>query len=98
MILQSSMLKVKPGKASEFESSFRKSQSLLAGTRGYISHELHKCVEQEDRYMLLVQWQTLGDHAVGFKHSPARAEWESYLQDYYERETETDHYVRIRLE
>ncbi|MFD2333310.1 antibiotic biosynthesis monooxygenase family protein [Cohnella sp. GCM10020058] len=98
MILQSSMLTVKPGMASEFESSFRKFQALLAGTRGYLSHELHKCVEQEGRYMLLVKWQNLGDHAVGFMNSPASAEWESALQDYYELETETDHYIRIRLE
>lgn len=97
MILQSSMLSVKPGMASEFESSFRKTQELLAGTRGYISHELHKCVEQEGRYMLLVQWQSIGDHVVGFMGSPARADWQSALQDFYEREPESDHYIRIRL-
>ncbi|MDG0793649.1 antibiotic biosynthesis monooxygenase [Cohnella ginsengisoli] len=98
MILQSATLNVKPGMASEFESSFRKSQALLAGSRGYISHELHKCVEQEGRYMLLVKWQSLGDHVAGFMGSPARAAWESALQGFYEDEPESDHYIRIRLD
>lgn len=98
MILQSSTLSVKPGQVSEFESSFRKAQALLVGMRGYISHELHKCVEQEGRYMLLVKWQSIGDHVVGFMGSPAHGEWQSALQSFYEREPESDHYIRIRLD
>ncbi|MDG0812519.1 antibiotic biosynthesis monooxygenase family protein [Cohnella rhizosphaerae] len=98
MILQSSTLSVKSGMASEFESSFRKAQKLLAGTRGYISHELHKCVEREGRYMLLVRWQSIGDHVVGFMGSPAQGEWQAALNEFYEREPESDHYIRIRLD
>ncbi|CAI6029708.1 antibiotic biosynthesis monooxygenase family protein [Cohnella sp. JJ-181] len=97
MILQSSMLSVKPESASEFESRFRKAQALLADKRGYISHELHKCVEQEGQYMLLVKWQSLSDHAVGFMQSPDRAAFQALLQDYYASEPESAHYIQIRL-
>jgi len=98
MILQTAILNVKPGTASDFESRFRKAQALLSGANGYVSHELHKCVEEDGRYMLLVRWRTLSDHIVGFDRSPARETWDSQLQEYYDGEPKFEHYIRIRLE
>ena len=33
--------------------------------KGYISHELRKCMENENQYILLVKWKSLEDHTVG---------------------------------
>mgnify|MGYP000153256952 FL=1 len=37
--------------------------------KGYISHQLKKCVEQDDKYILLVNWETLEDNEIGFRQS-----------------------------
>lgn len=98
MILQSALLSVRPESASEFESSFRKAQHMLTGARGYISHELNKCVEKNGQYLLLVQWQSVGDHVAAFVRSQGYAEWEKALSPFYAEEPQSDHYVRIRLD
>ncbi|WP_028558925.1 antibiotic biosynthesis monooxygenase family protein [Paenibacillus pinihumi] len=96
MILEVAVLTVQPGKSSEFESQFRKAVRLVASTRGYISHELQKCVEVKDKYLLLVQWETIKAHSVGFRTSPVYEEWKALLMPFYEIPPVEEHYIRIR--
>ncbi len=69
MILEVAILDVKTGKENEFEVAFGKAQIIISSMNGYVSHQLQKCVENTSRYILLVNWQTLEDHTVGFRKS-----------------------------
>ncbi|MEK8132761.1 antibiotic biosynthesis monooxygenase [Paenibacillus filicis] len=97
MILEVAMLQVKPGMVNEFESSFRKASVIISSMRGYIHHELQKCVETENKYVLLVRWQTLKDHTVGFRGSPQYQEWKTLLHHFYDPFPTVEHYVQINL-
>ena len=55
MILEVAILDVIPTKTKEFERAFGKAQPIIMSMNGYISHELQKCIGQENRYILLVQ-------------------------------------------
>lgn len=57
MILEAANLYVKHGMENEFESSFRKASKIISKMKGYIEQELHKCVEEENKYVLLVRWE-----------------------------------------
>ena len=84
MILEVAILDVKPGLGCEFETVFGEAQRIIAGMPGYVSHQLQKCIEQPDRYLLLVNWRSLEDHTVGFKKSEQYQEWRILLHDFYE--------------
>ncbi|NEP54576.1 MAG: antibiotic biosynthesis monooxygenase, partial [Moorea sp. SIO3C2] len=75
MILEVAILEVKPGLAEEFEAAFANASSIISGMKGYRSHELQRCVESDNRYLLLVHWSTLEDHATGFRQSQQYQEW-----------------------
>ncbi|MGZ9584470.1 antibiotic biosynthesis monooxygenase family protein [Paenibacillus marinisediminis] len=98
MILEVAVLRVKPGSINEFESSFRKASKILAGMRGYIHHELYKCVQEDLKYILLVKWNSIKDHKVGFGQSPEYEEWKALLHHYYDPMPVEEHYVQIRTE
>ena len=49
MILEVAILELKKGSAIDFENSFAVASKIIASQRGYISHELKKCMEQEDK-------------------------------------------------
>ena len=70
-ILEVAVLPVRPGLASKFEAAFRQAAPIISTSPGYISHELRRCLEVDGRYILLVRWQTLEDHTVKFRGSPA---------------------------
>ncbi len=95
MILEVAMLDVKAGKETEFEEGFGKAQVIISGMDGYISHQLQKCIETPNRYILLVNWQTLEDHTVGFRKSKEYQEWRALLHHYYDPFPNVEHFQSI---
>lgn len=69
MVLEVAILYVKEGLSEEFEQSFTKASMIISSMKGYISHQLKKCIEHENQYILLVHWETLEDHEIGFRKS-----------------------------
>jgi len=64
-------------------------------TEGYISHELHRCVENRSRYILLAKWNTLEAHTEGFRKSTQYLEWRRLLHHYYDPFPTVEHYTEI---
>lgn len=96
MILEAAQLQVKPGSINDFESNFRKASKIISQMPGYLSHELHKCVETEDKYLLLVKWESITAHEVGFRRSPQYEEWKALLHHFYDPFPTVEHYVQIK--
>ncbi len=95
MVLEVAVLDVKPGQSQDFETAFGQAQAILSSTKGYISHQLQKCLEKPNRYILLVTWQTLEDHTQGFRGSAAYQEWRRLLHHFYDPFPEVEHYVVV---
>lgn len=84
MILEIAILDTKAFMADDFPAAFAQAAPFLTQTKGYISHEITRCVEAPDRYVLLVRWQTLEDHSVGFRQSAGYQEWKRLTHHFYE--------------
>jgi len=93
LILEMVVLNVKAGESPAFEAAFVEASPIIAGSPGYIRHELQKCVENASRYLLLVQWETLEAHTVGFRGSPAYQEWRARLHHFYDPMPTVEHYT-----
>ena len=92
MILEAAILNVIPGQEKEFEAAFVKASPIIASMKGYISHELQHCVETPNRYLLLVQWETLEAHTLGFRGSEQYQEWRKLLHHFYDPFPMVEHY------
>ena len=92
MILEVAILNIKQGLSHEFELAFSKAKAIISSMKGYISHELKKCIEQEDKYILLVHWETIEDHEIGFRKSKEYQTWKSLLHHFYEPFPIVEHY------
>ena len=96
MILEVAPLHVRAGKAAEFEASFRQAQAIISSMPGYVSHELQRCVERDNEYILLVRWKTLKDHEIGFRQSSQYQEWRRLLHHFYEPFPVVSHYEPVQ--
>lgn len=94
MVLEVAVLDVIPSMRDAFEEAFVTAGPLIAASEGYILHELRKCVEKPSRYLLLVQWQTLEDHTIGFRGSRRYQEWKALLHKFYDPFPVVEHYVQ----
>jgi len=97
MILEAAMLQVKTGMEEDFEEAFRQASIIISSMKGYITHELQRCIEIEGKYLLLVKWETLEDHTEGFRGSSEYQEWKKLLHHFYDPFPTVEHFEQIPL-
>lgn len=95
MILEVATLDVKHGMESEFEAAFVHAQSIISSMKGYVSHELQRCIENTSRYILLVRWETLSDHTEGFRGSDEYQKWRRLLHHFYDPFPTVEHFQSV---
>ncbi len=95
MILEAVMLNVKPNLENDFESAFQQASSIVASIDGYLSHELHRCLEVQGKYLLLIRWKTLEAHTIDFKNSIEYQQWKKLLHHFYEPFQTVEHFENI---
>ena len=95
MILEVAILDVIPGQEANFQADFAQAQQIISSMSGYIDHQLHQCLENSSRYLLLVRWQNLEDHTIGFRQSSQYQEWKKLLHHYYQPFPQVEHYQPI---
>jgi heme-degrading monooxygenase HmoA len=93
MILEVAILEVIPEKTTEFEASFQKAQEIISSAEGWLGHQLQQCLEVPNRYILLVRWERLEDHIVGFRQSDEYLEWKKLLHHFYSPFPVVEHYT-----
>ena len=95
MILEVTILNVVPELTEKFEDNFKEAQKIISSMDGYISHELQKCIEIPNQYILLVKWNSLESHTKGFRESVEYQEWKNLLHHFYKPFPKVEHYRKI---
>jgi heme-degrading monooxygenase HmoA len=95
MILEVAILNVIQGREKQFEEDFKNAGKYISSIKGYIRHSLSKCIEQQNKYILLVDWENLEDHTIGFRESEQYLEWKKLLHNYYDPFPIVEHYETI---
>jgi heme-degrading monooxygenase HmoA len=94
-VLEVALLPVAAERSAEFEAAFEVASKIISASPGYVSHELRRCLEVENKYILLVHWRTLEDHTVGFRGSAPYQDWKRLLHHFYDSFPLVEHYVSI---
>ncbi len=95
MILEVAMLTVHAGQERAFETAMQQAAPVIASSPGYLGHELRRCMETPGHYLLLVQWETLEAHTVGFRQSPAFAKWREIIGGFFAAPPVVEHYEGV---
>jgi heme-degrading monooxygenase HmoA len=97
MILEVAILYIKQGQEYAFEKDFKKAGQYISSIMGYRHHSLQKCIEQNNKYILLVEWDKLEDHTIGFRQSPTYLKWKELLHHYYDPFPIVEHFEAISI-
>ena len=92
MVLEAAVLNVIGGEERVFEQAMKTARPLIEMTPGFVSLDLHRCMETRGRYLLLVRWESLEDHTIGFRHSDRYEQWRDLLHHFYEPFPLVEHY------
>jgi heme-degrading monooxygenase HmoA len=84
MILELADFSIPPDQNTAFEEAIQRGlQSVIAHAPGFEGFKVNRCIENPQRYVLQIFWTTLEDHTVGFRGSPAFAEWRAIVSPFF---------------
>jgi len=92
MILERALFAIKPGQAEDFEQAFGQARMLIERAKGCRKASMHRGIENPDSFILLVEWDTLEDHMVGFRESQDFVEWRALLGPHFASAPAVEHY------
>ncbi|HEV8084441.1 MAG TPA: antibiotic biosynthesis monooxygenase [Chitinophagaceae bacterium] len=95
MITELAVLHIKENESHLFENAFKEAQEIISKMKGYIEHELQKCIEEKNKYILMVRWNTIEDHKEGFRKSKEYNEWKIMLHHFYDPFPVVEYYKKI---
>ena len=96
MILEVADIRVRPGEQTEFEVAIRHGvETVMSKARGFRGYKVNKCVEVPERYLLMIFWDTLENHTVDFRGSPAFGEWRAIVGPFFAQPPAVDHFTLL---
>lgn len=96
MILEVVDLRIRPEQRAEFEAAVQRGLStVISKARGYCKSQLHAGIDSADRYLLHIWWETLENHTVDFRQSPAFAEWRAIVGPFFASPPQVEHFNAV---
>lgn len=96
-VLEVAILDIKNGQEADFEEAFWEASQIISKMKGYMNHDLQRCTETSNRYILLVNWQSLEDHTQGFRGSEEYQQWRKLLHHFYQPFPVVEHFQKASL-
>lgn len=84
MIIEHVYLNIKAQQSSEFEAAFKQAKEVIDPMDGLNAVQLIKHIDQPERYILMIFWDTIEHHQEGFRKSDAYLEWKALLHPFYD--------------
>ena len=93
MILELADIRIQPGQQAAFEEAIARGLSTVAvRAKGYQGAKINRGIENPERYVLQIFWDTLEDHTVGFRESPLFAEWRAIVGPFFAGPPHVEHF------
>ena len=92
VVLEIADFAVLPGKEDEFAAAVREGLAYIAATPGFRSARLTPGVESPSRFVLLIEWDSLEAHTVGFRESENFARWRSVVGPFFDGAPRVEHF------
>lgn len=91
MVLEIARIDITPGSEAAFEAAVAQAVPLFDDAQGCGGLQLQRGVESPSHYLLVVRWETLEDHTVTFRNSPAFSRWRELVGPYFASTPQVQH-------
>ncbi len=84
MILELADIRIHPGQQAAFDVAIQTGlNEVIVHAQGFRGFKVNKGIESPERYVLMIFWDTLENHTVDFRESPAFAQWRSIVGPFF---------------
>jgi heme-degrading monooxygenase HmoA len=92
VILELADIRIHPGKQAEFDAAIKKGvDSVISKAKGFRGYKINKSIETPERYVLMIFWDTIENHTVDFRGSPAFQDWRAIVGPFFAAAPSVEH-------
>jgi heme-degrading monooxygenase HmoA len=96
MILEVADIRIAPGEQAAFDEAIQRGLAdVVAQAKGYRGWKVNHSVESPERYLLMIFWDTLEDHTVGFRQGPLFAQWRAIVGPFFAQPPHVEHFTLV---
>jgi heme-degrading monooxygenase HmoA len=96
MILEIADIRIQPGKQAEFDAAILHAiATVITKAKGFQGYKVNHSIETPERYVLMIFWDTLENHTVDFRQSPAFVEWRGIVGPYFAAPPTVEHFTLL---
>jgi len=96
MILEVADIRIAPGQQAAFDEAIQRGlTTVISQAKGFRGWKVNKGVESPERYLLMIFWDTLEDHTVGFRQGPLFAQWRGIVGPYFVQPPVVEHFTLL---
>jgi heme-degrading monooxygenase HmoA len=96
MILELVDIHIAPGKQAAFDEAIQRGvETAIAQAHGFRGYKVNKSIESPERYILMIYWETLEDHTVGFRGGPLFPQWRAIVGPYFAQPPVVEHFTLL---
>lgn len=94
-VLEHALLPVRPGEHAAFEEALATALPLVESVPGFRGVHVSRSIESPGTYLLLIGWDSVEAHTVGFRGSPQYERWRELLHHFYDPFPTVEHHVPV---
>ena len=93
MILELADIRIHPGQQEQFDAAIQRGLAeVISQAKGFSGFKVNKGIESPERYVLMIFWETLENHTVDFRESPAFLQWRSIVGPFFAVPPTVEHF------
>ncbi len=95
MVLEIADFTVQPGSEDAFADAVREGIALVGDTPGFRNARLTRGIESPSRFVLLIEWDSLEAHTVGFRESENFGKWRALVGPHFDGQPHVEHVADV---
>jgi heme-degrading monooxygenase HmoA len=96
VILEVADIRIQAGQQAAFDEAIQRGlSSVVCNAKGFRGWKVNKGVESPERYLLMIFWDTLEDHTVGFRQGPLFAQWRAIVGPFFAAPPQVEHFTLL---
>ncbi|MEZ5121916.1 MAG: antibiotic biosynthesis monooxygenase [Solirubrobacterales bacterium] len=95
MIIERATLTIQPGGEADFEAAFAQARRVVGQADGFQSLRIARGIESPSTYLLLIEWDTVEAHMIGFRESDRFVRWRELIGPYFAAPPAVEHFEPI---
>ncbi|HEV2123339.1 MAG TPA: antibiotic biosynthesis monooxygenase [Chloroflexota bacterium] len=95
MIVELAIIRAKAGQADVMRQGLQAARTVIAQAEGHRGSVFHQGIEDPQRFVLRIEWDSVEAHMSGFRNGPLFPEWRSHFGQYIEGAPDVSHFEVI---